>query len=55
MSTSAKVTVAPNGQLISKGLFDFIVWTKKPTFYLRISALVAKKGSDQKSKGTLYH
>ena len=37
------------GQLISKGLFDVIVSTKKPTnFFLGISALTSKKWSDQK-------
>ena len=37
------------GQLISKGLFDVIVSTKKPTeFFLKISALATKKRSDQK-------
>ena len=42
------------GQLISKGLFDVIVLTKKkPT--IRISALASKKRSNQKHKGTLYH
>ena len=38
-------------QLISKGLFDVIVSTKKPTkFVLRISALASKKRWDQKIK-----
>ena len=44
------------GQLISKGLFDVIVSTKKTNkIYLRISALASKKRSDQKNKGTLYN
>ena len=43
------------GQLISKGLFDVIVSTKKQTIFLRISALASKKRSDQKNKDTLYH
>ena len=48
--------VLAKGQLISKGLFGVIVWTKKPTnFFLLISALVSKKRLDQKNKGTLYH
>ena len=38
------------GQLISKGLFDVIVSTKKPTKFLkRISALDSKRRSDQKT------
>ena len=36
--------------LISKGLFDVIVSTKKPTEF---STLVSKKRLDQKNKGTL--
>ena len=37
-------SVTTKGQLISKGLFGVIVWTKKPTkFFLRISALASKK------------
>ena len=45
---------ATQGQLISKGLFNVIVWTKKPKeFFLRISALASKKRSDQKNKGPL--
>ena len=39
------------GQLISKGLFDVTVSTKKQTFFLRISALASKKRSNQKNKG----
>ena len=46
---------AAKGQLISKGLFEFIVTTKKPTIFLWISALASKKRLDQKPKGTLYH
>ena len=46
----------PKGQLISKGLFDVIVWTKKNNeIFLRISALASKKRSDQKNKGTLLY
>ena len=42
------------GQLISNGLFDVNLWTKKPKeMYLRIFALASKKRLDQK-KGTLY-
>ena len=48
-------SMSPKGQLISKGLFDGIVWTKKPTIFLRISALASKKRLDQKNKGTLYN
>ena len=50
------ITKLTKGQLISKGLFDVIVSTKKLTkLFLRISALVSKKRSDQKiNKGTLY-
>ena len=37
-------STSPTGQLNSKGLFDAIFWTKKPTqFFLRISALASKK------------
>ena len=36
-------------QLISKGLFGVIVWTKKPTKFLRISAL-ALRGRIKKIK-----
>ena len=44
------------GQLISKGLFDVIIWTKKKQRnLLRISALGSKQWSDQKNKGTLCH
>ena len=43
------------GHLISKGLFDVIVLTKKPTKVLRISALASKRRSDQKNKCSLYH
>ena len=43
------------GQLISEGLFDVIVWTKKRWNFLRISALASKKRSDQKNKGSLYY
>ena len=39
---------AGKGQLISKGLFDVIVWTKKPTNFLRISALAFKKRANHK-------
>ena len=35
--------MVPKGQLISKGLFDVILWTIKPTFLIRISALASKK------------
>ena len=39
------------GQLISKGLFDVIVSTKKNNeFFVRISALASKKRWDQKIK-----
>ena len=38
----------PKGQLISKGLFGVIVWTKNPTKNLWISALASKKSSNQK-------
>ena len=39
------------GQLISKGLFGVIVWTKTSTkFILRISALASKKRSNQKNE-----
>ena len=35
-------STSPKGQFISKGLFDVIVWTKKPTkFFIRISALAS--------------
>ena len=37
------------GQLISKGLFGVIVTTKKPTKFLRISALASKKSSNQET------
>ena len=40
---------SPKGQLISKGLFGVIVSTKKPTIFLRISALASKKSSNQKT------
>ena len=56
-----KIPVKPfwstfKGQLISKGLFDVIVSTKKKQqFFLRISALGSKKRPDQKNKGTLYY
>ena len=43
------VLTSAKGQLISKRLFDVIVWTKKTT-KLRISALASKKRSDQKIK-----
>ena len=43
------------GHLISKGLFDVIVLTKKPTKVLRISALASKRRSDQKNKCSLCH
>jgi hypothetical protein len=45
------------GQLISKGLFGVFKSTKKPTIFVRISALAClacKKRLDQKNKGTLY-
>ena len=41
------------GQLISKGLFDVIVSTKKPT--KTVSDLGSKKRSEQTNKGILYH
>ena len=37
------------GQLISKGLFDVNVSTKKPTIFLRISVLASKNSSNQKT------
>ena len=37
------------GQIISKGCVCVIVWTKTPTIILRISALVSKKSSNQKT------
>ena len=40
------------GQLISKCLFGVIVWTKKPTKNLTISALEFKKWWNQQNKGT---
>ena len=41
---------SPKCQLISKGLFGVIFWTKKPTKKkLRISALASKKSSNQKT------
>ena len=44
------------GQLISKGLFDVIILTKKPTMiFFRISALASIKRSDQKDTCALYH
>ena len=47
------LTLVFKGQLISKGLFDVIVSTKKTNeISLRISALASKKRSDQK---TLLH
>ena len=38
------------GQLISKYPFGVIVWTKKPTKYLTISALEFEKWSNHKIK-----
>ena len=48
-----KIPVKPfwstsKGHLISKGLVDVIVSTKKNDNFLRISALASKKRSDQK-------
>ena len=40
------------GQLVSKELFDVIIWTKKPKIFLRISAPASRKRSDQKYKDT---
>ena len=47
-STTESIII--KGQLISKGLFGVIVSTKKSKqFFLRISALVSKKSSNQKT------
>ena len=53
---SAKIfkATAAKGQLISKGLFGVIVSTKKPTSFLRISALASKKSSKQKTLLYIY-
>ena len=41
----------PKGQLISKGLFDVIVSTKKPTEFFKVFlSLASKKRLDQKTK-----
>ena len=45
---------AAKGQLILKGLFDAIVWTKKTIIFLRTSALASKKRSNQKDECILY-
>ena len=39
--------VCSKGQLISKGLFDVIVWTKKPTKFFKDFCLASKKRSDE--------
>jgi hypothetical protein len=44
--------VPAQGQLISKGLFDVIVWTKKNEIFLKISALASKKSLNQKNEST---
>ena len=50
------IGVVYKDQLISKGLFNVIVWNKKTNeISLRVSALAFKKGSYQKDKGALYH
>ena len=46
--TGDTVASAAKGQLTSKELFGVIVWTKKPTIFLKISALASKKRLNQK-------
>ena len=45
---------AAKGQLISKGLFKFIILTKKNQTILFMD-FFPKKRLDQKTKGNLYH
>ena len=47
------IGVVYKDQLISKGLFNVIVWTKKNNGW--VSALAFKKRLDQKDRGILYH
>ena len=55
MEKEGVLNYIPKGQLISKCLFGAMVLTKKPTKFLRISALASKTRSNQKNKGTLLY